>query len=196
MFRCVHYFYLSFSAFCLFSSTGKRGRRRQAHVVDISEIVNKIAPKVSDLQLRSNADRTFFLHWSSLLKHGRPETAESTLQQWFDDNATIPCTPDLQVSKPKRSPRWVLYSSASVSLQYGSGSSTKQAQSLRFIKAATEFLMVPFQVERRQRFTETGQTVWLHVSSGRRGGKRGEGAPIRPVVPGHRSPQYWFSCSG
>ncbi|XP_011610921.2 ewing's tumor-associated antigen 1 isoform X1 [Takifugu rubripes] len=61
---------------------GKRGRRQRAHVVDISEIVNKIAPK-----------------------HGRPETAESTLQQWFGDSATIPCTPDVQVSKPKRSPR-------------------------------------------------------------------------------------------
>lgn len=44
---------------------------------------------------------------SSLLKHGRPEAAESALQQWIGDSATIPCTPELQVSRAKRSPRWV-----------------------------------------------------------------------------------------
>ncbi|XP_041789607.1 ewing's tumor-associated antigen 1 isoform X2 [Chelmon rostratus] len=62
---------------------GKRGKKQRAGVVDISEIVNRIAPK-----------------------HGRPENAEPTLQQWIGDSATIPCTPDAQVPKPKKkSPR-------------------------------------------------------------------------------------------
>ncbi|XP_018530246.1 ewing's tumor-associated antigen 1 isoform X2 [Lates calcarifer] len=61
----------------------KRGRKQPSGAVDISEIVNRIAPK-----------------------HGRPEVAEPTLQQWIGDSATIPCTPDVQVPKPKKkSPR-------------------------------------------------------------------------------------------
>ncbi|KAK2817609.1 hypothetical protein Q5P01_025800 [Channa striata] len=62
---------------------GKRGKKHQARLVDISEIVSRIAPK-----------------------HGRPEVAEPTLQQWIGDSAAIPCTPDVQVPKSKkRSPR-------------------------------------------------------------------------------------------
>ncbi|XP_035516019.1 ewing's tumor-associated antigen 1 [Morone saxatilis] len=62
---------------------GKRGKKQRAGVVDISEIVNRIAPK-----------------------HGRPKVAEPTLQQWIGDSAAIPCTPDVQVPKPKKkSPR-------------------------------------------------------------------------------------------
>ncbi|XP_038590596.1 ewing's tumor-associated antigen 1 [Micropterus salmoides] len=62
---------------------GKRGKKQPAGVVDISEIVSRIAPK-----------------------HGRPKVAEPTLQQWIGDSATIPCTPDVQVPKPKKkSPR-------------------------------------------------------------------------------------------
>ncbi|KAL7405267.1 hypothetical protein ABVT39_026282 [Epinephelus coioides] len=62
---------------------GKRGKTQRAEVVNISEIVNRIAPK-----------------------HGRPKVAEPTLQQWIGDSATIPCTPDVQVPKPKKkSPR-------------------------------------------------------------------------------------------
>ncbi|XP_054460709.1 ewing's tumor-associated antigen 1 [Anoplopoma fimbria] len=63
---------------------GKRGKKQKPPgVVDISEIVSRIAPK-----------------------HGRPKVAEPTLQQWIGDSATIPCTPDVQVPKPKkRSPR-------------------------------------------------------------------------------------------
>ncbi|KAM3624170.1 uncharacterized protein V6R79_020216 [Siganus canaliculatus] len=61
---------------------GKRGKKHQTGVVDISEIVNRIAPK-----------------------HGRPVAAEPTLQQWIGDSATIPCTPDVQVPKLKRSPK-------------------------------------------------------------------------------------------
>ncbi|XP_071360947.1 ewing's tumor-associated antigen 1 [Trachinotus anak] len=62
---------------------GKRGRKHPAGVVNISEIVSRIAPK-----------------------HGRPEVAEPTLQQWIGDSATIPCTPDVQGPKPKKkSPR-------------------------------------------------------------------------------------------
>nr|XP_046232097.1 ewing's tumor-associated antigen 1 [Scatophagus argus] len=66
------------------SGHGKRGKKqRSAGAVDISEIVSRIAPK-----------------------HGRPEAAEPTLQQWIGDSAAIPCTPDLQVPKPKKkSPR-------------------------------------------------------------------------------------------
>lgn len=42
------------------------------------------------------------------LQHGRPEDADPTLQQWIGDSATIPCTPDVRPSKPKKkSPRWV-----------------------------------------------------------------------------------------
>ncbi|KAF3688185.1 Ewing's tumor-associated antigen 1 -like protein [Channa argus] len=62
---------------------GKRGKKYGTGLVDISEIVSRIAPK-----------------------HGRPEVAEPTLQQWIGDSATIPCTPDVQVPKPKKkSPR-------------------------------------------------------------------------------------------
>ncbi|XP_034543809.1 ewing's tumor-associated antigen 1 homolog [Notolabrus celidotus] len=59
---------------------GKRGKK-PAGIVNISEIVSRIAPK-----------------------HGRPKVAEPVLQQWIGD--TIPCTPDGQVPKPKKkSPR-------------------------------------------------------------------------------------------
>ncbi|XP_029009905.1 ewing's tumor-associated antigen 1 isoform X2 [Betta splendens] len=62
---------------------GNKGKTAAAGVVDISEIVSKIAPK-----------------------HGRPRVAEPTLQQWIGDSATIPCTPDVRVPKPrKKSPR-------------------------------------------------------------------------------------------
>ncbi|XP_068178067.1 ewing's tumor-associated antigen 1 isoform X2 [Antennarius striatus] len=65
------------------SRHGKQGKKQRGGAVDISEIVKRIAPK-----------------------HGRPEVAEPTLQQWIGDSATIPCTPDVQVLKPKRkSPR-------------------------------------------------------------------------------------------
>ncbi|TKS68791.1 Ewing's tumor-associated antigen 1 -like protein [Collichthys lucidus] len=61
----------------------KRGKKQRAGIVDISEIVNRIAPK-----------------------HGRPEVSEPTLQQWIGDSATIPCTPDVQAPKhKKKSPR-------------------------------------------------------------------------------------------
>ncbi|XP_056228685.1 ewing's tumor-associated antigen 1 isoform X1 [Seriola aureovittata] len=62
---------------------GKRGRKHAAGAVNISELVSRIAPK-----------------------HGRPEVTEPTLQQWIGDSAAIPCTPDVQVPKPKKkSPR-------------------------------------------------------------------------------------------
>ncbi|CAK6982527.1 ewing's tumor-associated antigen 1-like [Scomber scombrus] len=62
---------------------GKRGKKHPPGVIDISEIVNRIAPK-----------------------HGRPKVVEPTLQQWIGDSAAIPCTPDVQVLKPKKkSPR-------------------------------------------------------------------------------------------
>nr|XP_020512520.1 ewing's tumor-associated antigen 1 homolog [Labrus bergylta] len=62
---------------------GKRGKKPPAGVVNISEIVSRIAPK-----------------------HGRPRVAEPTLQQWIGDSAAIPCTPDVQAPKPKKkSPR-------------------------------------------------------------------------------------------
>ncbi|XP_031732530.1 ewing's tumor-associated antigen 1 [Anarrhichthys ocellatus] len=63
---------------------GKRGKNQKPPVVvDISEIVSRIAPK-----------------------HGRPTVAEPTLQQWIGDSATIPCTPDVRVPRPKKkSPR-------------------------------------------------------------------------------------------
>ncbi|KAI3353583.1 hypothetical protein L3Q82_020110 [Scortum barcoo] len=67
------------------SRLGKRGKKQPPRVVNISEIVSRIAPK-----------------------HGRPQVAEPTLQQWIGDSAAIPCTPDVQVPKPKKkSPRWV-----------------------------------------------------------------------------------------
>ncbi|XP_028457590.1 ewing's tumor-associated antigen 1 [Perca flavescens] len=62
---------------------GKRGKKPPVGVANISEIVNRIAPK-----------------------HGRPTVAEPTLQRWIGDSAAIPCTPDVQVPKPKKkSPR-------------------------------------------------------------------------------------------
>ncbi|XP_030587807.1 ewing's tumor-associated antigen 1 isoform X2 [Archocentrus centrarchus] len=62
---------------------GKRGKRHPSGAVSISEIVSRIAPK-----------------------HGRPEDADPTLQQWIGDSATIPCTPDVRPPKPKKkSPR-------------------------------------------------------------------------------------------
>lgn len=62
---------------------GKRGKNHAPGSVNISEIVNRIAPK-----------------------HGRPTITEPTLQQWIGDSATIPCTPDVQAPKPKKkSPR-------------------------------------------------------------------------------------------
>ncbi|XP_034044791.1 ewing's tumor-associated antigen 1 [Thalassophryne amazonica] len=57
----------------------KKGKKISAGVVNISEIVSRIAPK-----------------------HGRPEVAEPTLQQWIGDSAAIPCTPDVQLPKPKK----------------------------------------------------------------------------------------------
>ncbi|XP_029949246.1 ewing's tumor-associated antigen 1 [Salarias fasciatus] len=62
--------------------SGNRGKNHVARGVDISEIVSRIAPK-----------------------HGRPAVPEPTLQQWIGDSATIPCTPDLQAPKPRKSPR-------------------------------------------------------------------------------------------
>ncbi|XP_070683994.1 ewing's tumor-associated antigen 1 [Pempheris klunzingeri] len=65
------------------SRLGKRGKKQPPGVVNISEIVSRIAPK-----------------------HGRPKVSEPTLQQWIGDSANIPCTPDVQVVKPKKkSPR-------------------------------------------------------------------------------------------
>ncbi|KAF7216597.1 ewing's tumor-associated antigen 1 [Nothobranchius furzeri] len=62
---------------------GKRGKKHPVGMVNISEIVSRIAPT-----------------------HGRPQVAEPTLQQWIGDSAAIPCTPDLQAHRPKRkSPR-------------------------------------------------------------------------------------------
>uniref|UniRef100_A0A672ZBV4 ETAA1 activator of ATR kinase n=1 Tax=Sphaeramia orbicularis TaxID=375764 RepID=A0A672ZBV4_9TELE len=62
-------------------SPHRLGKRQR--VVDISEIVSRIAPE-----------------------HGRPEVVEPTLQQWIGDSAAIPCTPDIQLPKPKKkSPR-------------------------------------------------------------------------------------------
>ncbi|XP_056135781.1 ewing's tumor-associated antigen 1 [Lampris incognitus] len=60
---------------------GKRGKglSKKGSIVDISEIVSRIAPK-----------------------HGRPEVVEPTLQQWIGDSAAIPCTPDIQLSRPRK----------------------------------------------------------------------------------------------
>ncbi|KAJ8002174.1 hypothetical protein DPEC_G00177080 [Dallia pectoralis] len=62
----------------------KKGKKCYANVgiVDISEIVNRIAPK-----------------------HGRPVVPESSLNQWIGESA-IPCTPEVQQPKArKKSPR-------------------------------------------------------------------------------------------
>nr|XP_040042787.1 ewing's tumor-associated antigen 1 isoform X1 [Gasterosteus aculeatus aculeatus] len=66
------------------SRLGKRGmKQKPPGAVDISDIVSRIAPK-----------------------YGRPTVAEPTLQQWIGDSAAIPCTPDVQVPRPKKkSPR-------------------------------------------------------------------------------------------
>ncbi|KAM8878117.1 ewing's tumor-associated antigen 1 [Spinachia spinachia] len=66
------------------SRLGKRGmKQKPPGAVDISDIVSRIAPK-----------------------YGRPTVAEPTLQQWIGDSATIPCTPDGHVPRPKKkSPR-------------------------------------------------------------------------------------------
>ncbi|MED6256469.1 hypothetical protein ATANTOWER_026766, partial [Ataeniobius toweri] len=65
----------------------KRGKKPTAELINISEIVSRIAPK-----------------------HGRPRVAEPTLQQWIGDSASIPCTPDVQAPRAKKkSPRWVQF---------------------------------------------------------------------------------------
>ncbi|XP_061685766.1 ewing's tumor-associated antigen 1 [Syngnathoides biaculeatus] len=62
---------------------GKRAKKRAPGVVNISDIVSRIAPE-----------------------HGRPKVSEPALQQWIGDSAAIPCTPDVQVPKSRRkSPR-------------------------------------------------------------------------------------------
>ncbi|MEQ2259808.1 hypothetical protein XENORESO_018768, partial [Xenotaenia resolanae] len=61
----------------------KRGKKPAAGLINISEIVSRIAPK-----------------------HGRPRVAEPTLQQWIGDSASIPCTPDVRAPRAKKkSPR-------------------------------------------------------------------------------------------
>ncbi|XP_061535048.1 ewing's tumor-associated antigen 1 [Phycodurus eques] len=62
---------------------GKRAKKHAPGVVNISDIVSRIAPE-----------------------HGRPKVSEPALQQWIGDSAAIPCTPDVQVPKSRRkSPR-------------------------------------------------------------------------------------------
>ncbi|XP_057699096.1 ewing's tumor-associated antigen 1 [Corythoichthys intestinalis] len=62
---------------------GKRAKKHAPGVVNISDIVSRIAPK-----------------------HGRPEVSEPTLLKWIGDSAAIPCTPDVEPPKNRRkSPR-------------------------------------------------------------------------------------------
>uniref|UniRef100_A0A3B4VLH2 ETAA1 activator of ATR kinase a n=1 Tax=Seriola dumerili TaxID=41447 RepID=A0A3B4VLH2_SERDU len=62
--------------------------------------------KLLTLQPRSLLMHVLVVSSLVCVKHGRPEVTEPTLQQWIGDSATIPCTPDVQVPKPKKkSPR-------------------------------------------------------------------------------------------